>query len=138
MARQFNSKKSDFQKSIQIEIPILSTGVTFNKRRFDNDSMIDIIKQLEEKKVFDILSVPVYISKSIINPSYKGSLVVGYVNSADEKNVTATIKGKYVDIVDGIEDGHIIARVVTDKEGKVVTILSFDIVPMSTIEDLLD
>lgn len=129
--KPFN-KNQDRPKNKLYTFDIKLTGSTANGREYNIQSAVDLMNDLNDFGTFSKLSVPVQISRSIIdnNPDLRGNVNIGYMKSIDNNTIAADVI-VYSNCIERIEKaGNLVIapRMVIDRDENVVTILAFDLI----------
>ena len=129
--KPFN-KNQDRPKNKLYTFEIKLTGTNANGREYNIQSAVDLMNDLNDFGTFSKLSVPVQISRSIIdnNPDLRGNVNIGYMKSIDNNTIAADVI-VYSNCIERMEkagDLVIAPRMVVDRDENVVTILAFDLI----------
>lgn len=130
-----NSKKPMRPKNEIFDFTIAQPYTGNKGREVSNAQVEGAFEHLQMNKIFDILSVPVQIAKSVMfsDPDRKGFINVGYIKEIPDTYdmISVCVYGNYVEKIDDIsqDTGVIIKpRIITDREGDFVTFTAFDLV----------
>lgn len=133
-----NQKKTNnkfkTQKPIVKNVPLVVTGVTRNNIEYDIDSCKAIMKELQESKCFEKLSVGIDIArKRVVDDDAKGIMTAARLQNynVEDETIEALFIGKNARCADLIDTGaYVIVPHVRVARGstEVVTITGFEIV----------
>ena len=131
--KPYSKQQNNVPKNEVLTFTVQVTGTSANGRDYDVQSMYNLISDLSAAGTFTKLSVPVQISRAVLenNEEMRGNTVIGFVkaidNSIDGMTMDVTVYGRVVDKIKSI-DGLIMGiRAIIDREGNASTILGFDL-----------
>jgi hypothetical protein len=135
-SNKFNNKPA---KPVTKQVPIVMTGNAGRGKKYDPNTLRDLLIDLTNSECFDKLSVMATLPKSLVfnNEEARGSIGVARVNSydANKDEITITFYGKNLAYADLVNDSMVmVARVHSDRSGVVDTVMSFDIVNANDAE----
>lgn len=125
-------------KNKKCYVPLACYGFTGDDKEYDPISLLDLMEDLQKKNVFSLVSVPVYMSRTIItgNPEFKNRTIIGYMKSfnVDRGECVIMVYSGRTDSFETLKDPVINARVMV-KNDKAVCIIGFDVVERSTVSN---
>ena len=130
--RSNKNSKNDIPRNKIMTFDIQLSGTTSNGREYTVQNAIDLLYDLHNADTFSKLSVPVQISRVLLEGDEEahGNVIAGFVKAirTDSVAIDVTIYGRNVNKIENI-DGLVVApRVIVDRDGKVTTILGFDLI----------
>lgn len=117
-------------KNKLMTFPIQLNGANALGKTYNPESAIYLLDDIRATKIFGMLSVPVQISRSLIEKDKRGNVTVGYITDVDasEGTMEVSIYGNFVEQIDPIARKLIVQPRVVIKDNEVVTYLGFDFI----------
>lgn len=128
--KQGGGGKPSKPKNKIMKFPIQLNGANALGKPYNPESAIYLLDDIRATKIFGMLSVPVQISRALIEKDKRGNVTVGYITDVDasEGTMDVSIYGNFVEQIDPIARKLIVQPRVVIKDNEVVTYLGFDFI----------
>ena len=122
-----NNSNKEKKSNENFTLNLYDKGIS-GTRVYDYNSLVQILNRLDEDGIFGIISIPVYMYRSDVTnkPTMKGTTQVGFVRSASDGTVEASVFASYVDYIKAFDNPIVYPRVVV-RDDEVATIIGLDI-----------